>query len=81
MRPRTGYRARWSRWPANLGIVIVGTLLVRVLFPTAAIAVATTAGEQGWGLLGAVDHKLEIAKKEMPERILRAQIHIALNQR
>lgn len=47
--------SRWRRWPANLGIVVVGTLLVRVLFPTAAIAVAMTAGEQGWGLLAAID--------------------------
>jgi sterol desaturase/sphingolipid hydroxylase (fatty acid hydroxylase superfamily) len=42
---------RLRRWPSNLGIVAVDTLLVRVLFPTAAVGVALFAEAQGWGLL------------------------------
>ena len=42
---------RWRRWPGNLGIVLVDTLLVRILFPTAAVGVALLAEAKGWGLL------------------------------
>ena len=31
---------RWKRWPGNIGIVVIDTLAVRVLFPTAAVGVA-----------------------------------------
>lgn len=42
---------RMARWPHNLGIVLVNTLLVRVLFPTAAVGMAVYAQAHGWGLL------------------------------
>ncbi|MCK9994495.1 MAG: hypothetical protein Dbin4_03015 [Alphaproteobacteria bacterium] len=38
------------RWPGNLGIVAFNTLLVRLVFPTAAVGVALLAQAQGWGL-------------------------------
>ena len=41
---------RWTRWPSNLGVVVVDTLVVRVLFPTAAVGMALLAGQRGWGL-------------------------------
>jgi sterol desaturase/sphingolipid hydroxylase (fatty acid hydroxylase superfamily) len=41
---------RASRWPGNLGILIVDALLVRLLIPTAAVGVAIIAAERGWGL-------------------------------
>jgi sterol desaturase/sphingolipid hydroxylase (fatty acid hydroxylase superfamily) len=41
---------RLQRWPSNLGIVVLDTLLVRLLFPTAAIGMAMLAEERGWGL-------------------------------
>lgn len=44
---------RGRRWPSNLGIVAVDTLLVRLLFPTAAVGVALLAEERGWGLFQA----------------------------
>ena len=28
---------RWKRWPNNIGIVVIDTLAVRVLFPTATV--------------------------------------------
>ena len=60
-RARTLPRAR--RWPGNLGIVAVDTLLARVLVPTTAVAVAMLAAERGWGLLALVawPSRLEIA--------------------
>jgi len=42
---------RLARWPHNLGIVLLNTLLVRVLFPTAAVGMALYAQDRGWGLL------------------------------
>jgi len=43
---------RSTRWPSNLGIVVVDTLVVRLLFPTAAVGVALAVEAQGGGLLG-----------------------------
>jgi sterol desaturase/sphingolipid hydroxylase (fatty acid hydroxylase superfamily) len=48
-RSRTLPRRR--RWPANLGIVVLNTLLVRALFPAAALGMALSAQSHGWGLL------------------------------
>ncbi|HEX9904644.1 MAG TPA: sterol desaturase family protein [Propylenella sp.] len=46
---------RGRRWPNNFGVVIVDTLLVRLVFPTAAVGVALVAEERGWGLFNAFD--------------------------
>jgi sterol desaturase/sphingolipid hydroxylase (fatty acid hydroxylase superfamily) len=48
-RSRTLPRTR--RWPANLGIVALNTVIVRMLFPTAAVGMALSAETHGWGLL------------------------------
>lgn len=45
---------RWKRWPANLGIVVLASLLLRLIFPTAAVGVALFAAAHGWGLLHAL---------------------------
>lgn len=45
---------RLLRWPANLAIVVLGTLAIRLLFPLAAVGAAIYASEQGWGLLNLV---------------------------
>ena len=39
------------RWANNLGLVALNTLLLRLLFPAAAVGVAAWAEQQGWGLL------------------------------
>jgi sterol desaturase/sphingolipid hydroxylase (fatty acid hydroxylase superfamily) len=53
---RRGLRAaRRSRWVANLGMTTVNTVVLRVLFPAAAVGGAVLAGERGWGLLNAVE--------------------------
>lgn len=47
-RPRSYPRLR--RWPSNLGIVALDTMLVRLAFPVAAAGMAAIAAERGWGL-------------------------------
>jgi sterol desaturase/sphingolipid hydroxylase (fatty acid hydroxylase superfamily) len=47
--------ARAARWPGNLGVLAIDTLLVRVLFPTAAVGIAVLAAERGWGVLARTD--------------------------
>jgi sterol desaturase/sphingolipid hydroxylase (fatty acid hydroxylase superfamily) len=42
---------RWRRWPSNLGLVVLNTLVLRLVFPTAAVGVALGAEAQGVGLL------------------------------
>lgn len=42
---------RAVRWRANLGLVLLNTVLLRVVFPTAAVGVAAVASAQGWGVL------------------------------
>jgi sterol desaturase/sphingolipid hydroxylase (fatty acid hydroxylase superfamily) len=42
---------RRLRWPANLGIVALNSVLLRFLLPVAAIAFAEVAQDRGWGLL------------------------------
>jgi len=46
---------RGIRWPGNIGIVVVDTLLVRLVFPTTAVALALLVEAQGWGLLHALE--------------------------
>lgn len=41
---------RRRRWPGNLGVVVVDALLVRLLVPATAVAVAVLATQRGWGL-------------------------------
>ena len=39
------------RWASNLGIVVLNTVLLRLLFPLAAVGVAAFCKANGWGLL------------------------------
>lgn len=41
---------RLRRWPSNLGIVMLNTLLVRLIYPVAAVGAAIAAAAHGWGL-------------------------------
>jgi sterol desaturase/sphingolipid hydroxylase (fatty acid hydroxylase superfamily) len=42
---------RWARWPSNLGIVALNTVVVRLLLPTTAVALALVGEREAWGLL------------------------------
>lgn len=43
--------SRVKRWPGNLGIAALNTLIMRVIFPIAAIGIALLGETRGWGLL------------------------------
>jgi sterol desaturase/sphingolipid hydroxylase (fatty acid hydroxylase superfamily) len=46
---------RLRRWPSNVGIVVLNTLIVRVAFPTGAVGAAVLIESHGWGLLPTLD--------------------------
>jgi sterol desaturase/sphingolipid hydroxylase (fatty acid hydroxylase superfamily) len=46
--------SRSRRWPGNLGIVVLDSLIVRALVPMAAVGVAMIAEAKGWGLFNAL---------------------------
>jgi sterol desaturase/sphingolipid hydroxylase (fatty acid hydroxylase superfamily) len=45
---------RYWRWPNNLGVVVLDTLLVRILFPTTAVGLALVAEARGFGLFNVI---------------------------
>ncbi|MGD8910284.1 MAG: sterol desaturase family protein [Chromatiales bacterium] len=44
-----------GRWFNNIGLVVLNSLLLRLLFPAAAVGLAALAQEQGWGVLNTLD--------------------------
>jgi sterol desaturase/sphingolipid hydroxylase (fatty acid hydroxylase superfamily) len=46
--------SRQQRWFANLGVTLLNTLLLRLLFPSAAVGFAVFAEAKGWGLLNEI---------------------------
>ena len=53
--PRRRLRiSRSVRWMSNIGIVMLDTAMVRLVFPVAAVGVAAVAGSLGWGLFNAL---------------------------
>src|ERR1700739_2059585 len=45
---------RLLRWPNNLGLVILNSFLLRLLFPLAGVGMAFLAQTKGWGLFNIV---------------------------
>ena len=52
---------RLIRWSNNLGVVVIDTLLVRLMFPIVAVGLAVIAQERSWGLLNVFDAPAWIA--------------------
>jgi sterol desaturase/sphingolipid hydroxylase (fatty acid hydroxylase superfamily) len=52
---------RLVRWPNNLGIAALNALVVRLLFPAAAVGFALLAAEEDWGFFNLVDAPLWLA--------------------
>ncbi|GGB51257.1 sterol desaturase [Oceanisphaera marina] len=48
---RPQHIGRLTRWPNNLLLVVINTLLLRLFFPLAAVGAALLASEHDWGLL------------------------------
>jgi len=45
---------RFVRWPNNLGLVVLNTIVLRLLFPLAGVGIAFLAHTKGWGLFNFV---------------------------
>ena len=45
---------RLVRWPNNLGVVVVDTLLVRLVIPTTGVGLALVAQAHAWGLFNTI---------------------------
>jgi sterol desaturase/sphingolipid hydroxylase (fatty acid hydroxylase superfamily) len=61
-RPRRTQKVqRRVRWPANLGVVAIDTLLVRLVFPTTAVGLSLVAEAHGWGLFKALTPPVWVA--------------------
>jgi len=43
------------RWTSNLGIVVLNTVVLRLVFPIVAVAFAALAAHNGWGVLNIID--------------------------
>lgn len=46
---------RLVRWGNNLGVVVLNTVLLRLVFPAAAVGVALLAESRGWGVLAMLE--------------------------
>ncbi|MEX1215783.1 sterol desaturase family protein [Saccharospirillum sp.] len=53
--------SRRQRWPANLAIVVLDTMVVRLVFPLAGVGAAFLASERGWGLFNIVETPVWLA--------------------
>lgn len=52
--PRRAQRLAWRRWPSNLGLVAVATLMLRLVAPAGAVGIAIWAEPRGLGLFPAI---------------------------
>ncbi len=48
---KASVQSRKRRWPTNLGLSIINTLVLRILGPVSAVSLADTLMYKGWGLL------------------------------
>ena len=46
---------RWYRWCNNIGLVFLNSVMLRLLFPIAAVGVALTMEQEGYGLLNQIE--------------------------
>ena len=49
------------RWANNLGLVVLNTLILRLLFPAAAVGMAIFAVDHGWGIFNYLDAPVWLA--------------------
>lgn len=62
VRPRRARSfSRWLRWPSNFAIVAFNTIVLRLLFPAAAVGMAWLAQERGWGLFNNLEAPAALA--------------------
>lgn len=73
---------RWRRWPANIGIAALNTVLLRFVAPGAAVGIALWAEEAGIGLFNmiALPHWLEVLASFMALDLLIYAQHVAFHK-
>jgi sterol desaturase/sphingolipid hydroxylase (fatty acid hydroxylase superfamily) len=49
------------RWANNIALVFFNSIILRLVFPAAAVGMALQAGEQGWGLFNVIEAPLWLA--------------------
>ncbi len=54
-RPEMAGALKTRRWVTNLSMVVISSIMLRVVFPAAAVGAALWASARGWGLLPALD--------------------------
>lgn len=59
--PWRAAQRRAARWPSNLAVVVLNSVLLRILLPFTAAGLAVVAEERGWGLFNAAGTPLTIA--------------------
>ena len=47
--------SKFVRWRSNLGLLVINSLLLRLFFPAAAVGIAVTVTEHGWGLFNYIE--------------------------
>ena len=47
--------AKLARWSNNLALLLLNSVVLRLLFPAAAVGLALSVGETGWGLFNLLD--------------------------
>ena len=47
--------SKLQRWTHNIGLLVLNSLVLRVLFPAAAVGIAYSTAVSGWGLFNRVD--------------------------
>ena len=48
-------QSKLVRWSNNLGLVVLNSVILRLIFPAAAVGVAAVVAQNGWGLLNQID--------------------------
>lgn len=58
---RTLLLGKTRRWLNNLGLVVLNTVVLRLVFTTAAVGLAAVAADQGWGVLNQLSLPFAVA--------------------
>lgn len=58
---RSAGPTRAQRWPGNLGLAVVDTIVLRLVLPAAAVGFAIVAEQRGWGLLSSIELPMWLA--------------------
>ena len=58
---RTLTVSKRRRWVNNLGIIVIGTILIKLTYPATAMTIATAATTSNWGLFNLIDLPIWVA--------------------